>query len=152
MKTTKIIALLIGASSIAALTSTAGPSVTVQIGAPPPVVVVAPAPAPVIVSTVPDTYVWDGVEYVGVVGGAYFYLGVGNVWLPFDSVRVARFHDWERVHGDWRDHAIRNDRFRNDAHGHVVPMRAPAHDDHGHDNGAPDRGHDDHHNDHDHDH
>ena len=123
---------MIGVSSIAALTSMAGPSVIVQVGAPPPVVVVPapPPPPPVVVSAVPDTYVWDGYEYVGVVGTQYFYLGVGNVWLPFDSVRVVRFHDWERVHADWRDHAIRNDRFRNDAHGHVVPMRAPAPDNH----------------------
>ena len=123
---------MIGVSSIAVLTSMAGPSVIVQVGAPPPVIVVPapPPPPPVVVSAVPDTYVWDGYEYVGVVGTQYFYLGVGNVWLPFDSVRVVRFHDWEKVHADWRDHAIRNDRFRNDAHGHVVPMRAPAHDDH----------------------
>ena len=45
-------------------------------------------------------------------------LGPGNVWLPFDSVRVARFHDWERDdHADWRDHAIRNELYRRDAHG-----------------------------------
>jgi hypothetical protein len=149
MKTTKIIALLIGVSSIATLTLIAGPSVTVQIGAPPPVVVVAPAPPPVVVvSTVPDTYVWDGVEFVGVIGGAYFYLGPGNVWLPFDSVRVARFHDWERDHADWRDHAIRNELYRRDAHGHDVPRHdaiqhdAPPSHDASHDNQDKDKDHD----------
>jgi hypothetical protein len=71
---------------------------------------------------VPDNYVWDGVEFVGVVGGAYFYLGPGNVWLACGPDRLERFHGWERYHADWRDHAIRNDRFRTDAHGHVQPM------------------------------
>jgi hypothetical protein len=89
------------------------------IAAPAPVVV---APAPVEPVMVPDNYVWDGVEYVGVVGGAYFYLGPGNVWLACGPDRLERFHGWERYHADWRDHAIRNDRFRTDAHGHVQPM------------------------------
>jgi hypothetical protein len=128
MKTTKIFALLVGVSSLATLTSIAGPSITVQIGTPPPMVV-APAPPPVVVSTVPDAYVWDGVEFVGVVGDQYYYLGTGNVWLPFDALRTARFHDWERVHADWHAHAVRNDLYRRDAHGHDVPFR----DDHGHD-------------------
>jgi len=95
------------------------------IAAPAPVVVAAPPPvvevAPPVVE-VPDSYVWDGVEFVGVVGGAYFYLGPGDVWLACDPVRLERFHGWERYHADWRDHAIRNDRFRTDAHGHVQPM------------------------------
>lgn len=154
MKTIKIITLLIGVSSIAALPAMSGPSVTVQIGTPPPAVVVAPAPPPpaVVVETVPETYVWDGVEFVGVIGTQYYYLGAGNVWLPFDSVRAARWHDWERVHADWRAHAIRNELYRRDAHGHEVPLRAPApadhaidhsHDgDHSHDLDNHDPGHD----------
>jgi hypothetical protein len=89
----------------------------------PPVVVAAPAVVvePPVVE-VPDSYVWDGYEYVGLVGGAYFYLGPGNVWLACDGDRLERFHGWERGHPDWRGHAIRNDRFRQDAHGHVQPM------------------------------
>lgn len=90
-----------------------------------PLIVAAPiavAPEPVEPVMVPDSYAWDGVEFVGVVGGAYFYLGPGNVWLGCDSVRLERFHGWERNHADWRDHAIRNDHFRTDAHGHVQPM------------------------------
>ncbi len=127
MKTTKKIAITISITSLAALPLLAGPVVTVQVPAPavqvqvPAPVVTVPAPAVTVDIGVPDTYVWDGVEYVGVVGGAYFYLGPGNVWLPFDDVRVARFHDWERVHADWRDHAIRNDLYRRDAHGHDMP-------------------------------
>ncbi len=148
MNAAKKIAIVISVSSLAALPLLAGPVVTVQVPAPvvvvPAPVVTVPAPA-VIVEAVPDTYVWDGVEFVGVVGGAYFYLGPGNVWLPFDSVRVARFHEWERVHADWRDHAIRNELYRRDVHGHDVPRHdviqhdaPPFHDDnhdkdHGHD-------------------
>jgi hypothetical protein len=92
----------------------------------PPVVVVAP---PVVVEPVmvPDFYVWDGVEYVGLVGDQYFYLGPGNVWLVCDPFRLERFHGGERGHPDWQNHAVRNDRFRTDQHGHVQPMhRAPA--------------------------
>jgi hypothetical protein len=122
MKTMKKFASAIGITSLAALPLMAGPVVTVQV--PVPVVQVQmPAPAVTVDVGVPDTYVWDGVEYVGVVGGAYFYLGPGNVWLPFDEVRMARFHDWERVHVDWRDHAIRNDLYRHDVHGHDVPRQ-----------------------------
>ena len=91
--------------------------------APPVVAVTAPAVevAPPIVE-VPDTYVWDGIEFVGLVGDQYFYLGPGNVWVVCDTVRLGRFHGWERVHPDWRVHAIRNDRFRRDARGEVHPM------------------------------
>ena len=52
--------------------------------------------------------------------------------------------DWERVHADWRDHAIRNELYRRDAHGHDVPVR----DDHAHpavinqDNHDKDKDHD----------
>jgi len=90
------------------------------IAAPAPVVM---APAPVVEAPVmvPETYVWDGVEFVGVVGDQYFYLGPGNVWLVCEPFRLERFHGWEREHGDWREHAIRNDRFRTDRYGHVQP-------------------------------
>src|ERR1700733_3818462 len=90
--------------------------------APPPVyvapVVVAEPPGPVMV---PDSYAWDGYEYVGLVGDQYFYLGLGNVWLVAEPFRLERFHGWERGHPDWREHAIRNDRFRTDRNGHVHP-------------------------------
>ena len=78
-------------------------------------VVVAPPPVEVVV--VPDDYVWDGYEYVGLAGGVYFYLGPGNVWLRCEPWRVERFHGWERGHPDWRAHAVRNDRYRNDGRG-----------------------------------
>jgi len=84
----------------------------------PSVEVVAPGPV-----MVPDDYVWDGYEYVGVVGDQYFYLGPGNVWLFCDPFRLDRFHGWERGHADWRAHAIRNDRFRADRNGHIQPRR-----------------------------
>jgi|SRR5665213_347792 len=90
--------------------------------------VIAPAPvyvasAPVVEEPVmvPDSYVMVDGEYVGLVGDQYFYLGAGGVWLVCDSVRLERFHGWERGHPDWRGHAIRNDNFRRDARGHEQP-------------------------------
>jgi len=95
----------------------------------PPVFVVPPPPA-VVISTpepapVPDSYVWDGTEYVGCIGDSYFYLGPGNIWIACDGPRLERFHGWERQHGGWRGHAIKNVRFRNDGrdHGHSPPPR-----------------------------
>jgi hypothetical protein len=81
---------------------------------PPPAVVVAPV-------MIPDSYVWDGYEYVGVVGDQYYYLGPDNFWLVCDPFRLGRFHGWEGGHADWRSHAVRNDRFRADRAGHVHP-------------------------------
>jgi hypothetical protein len=93
-----------------------------------PFVVVAPAPVyvappPVEVAPVmvPDSYAWDGYEYVGLVGDQYYYLGPGNIWLFCEPFRLDRFHGWERGHADWRNHAIRNDRYRTDRNGHVQP-------------------------------
>ena len=88
-----------------------------------PFVVVAPAPVYVAPQPmmVPDSYAWDGYEYVGLVGDQYYYLGPGNVWLFCEPFRLDRFHGWERGHADWRDHAIRNDRYRTDRNGHVQP-------------------------------
>jgi hypothetical protein len=87
------------------------------------VVAVAPpvvyAPEPVVM--VPDTYVWDGYENVGYVGGQYYYLGAGDVWVVADPYRLDRFHHWEGGHPGWRDHGISNDRYRRDSRGHVQP-------------------------------
>jgi len=93
------------------------PVAPVVVAMPPPAIEVAP---PIV--EVPETYVWDGVEFVGLVGDRYFYLGPGNVWLACDPVRLERFRGWERYHADWRNRAIHNDRFRTDAHGHFQPM------------------------------
>lgn len=92
----------------------------IVVAAPQPVYV-APQPVEVAPVMVPEAYTWDGVEFVGVVGDQYFYLGPGNVWLVCEPFRLERFHGWERDHHDWRDHAIRNDNYRKDAHGHVQP-------------------------------
>jgi len=120
MKTIKQTIVSLGIISVATLSLMAGPVVTVPI----------PVPAPVIVEpAVPESYAWDGSEYVGVVGTQYYYLGPNKVWLPLDDSRSKRFHEWERGHADWRTHAVRNDRYRRDAHGHDVPL----HDDRGHD-------------------
>ena len=123
------------------LTCVAGPTIIVT---PPSVVVTAPVPAPppVVVAptveVVPDTYTWDGDEYVGVVGDQYYYLGPGNAWVVMDAPRLARFHGWEHDHADWRDHAIRNVKYRNHAPDHGPEHVQPAHDDH------PDNDHHDH--------
>jgi hypothetical protein len=93
------------------------------------VVVESPAPTPMAGVEVPDDYVWEGYEYVGLVGGVYFYLGPGNVWFRCEPWRLERFHGWERYHPDWHNHAIHNDRYRRDAQGHEHPW----HGDHGHD-------------------
>jgi hypothetical protein len=89
---------------------------------PPPPMTVAPPPlaGPVLV---PDDYVWDGFEYVGLVGGQYYYLGPGNVWLVCEPFRLERFHGWERGHPDWRAHAVRNVKYRRDARGLEHPRR-----------------------------
>ena len=99
--------------------------------------VYAPAPA-VSVGVYPGYYVWDGYEYVGVVGGQYYYLGPGHVWYRCEPFRVTRFHEWERYHSDWRAHAIRNDRYHRGYEGHE---NRDKHRDQGHDR----RGHDDEH-------
>ena len=62
---------------------------------------------------VPEDYTWDGYEYVGFVGGEYYYLGPRHVWIVCEPYRLERFHGWEREHGDWRTHAIHNDHYRN---------------------------------------
>jgi hypothetical protein len=132
MKAKTKIAMIMAVTSIAVMPLLARPFISIQVGvpAPPPVVIVpAPAPEPVVtVAVVPDTYVWDGTEYVGVVGGQYYYLGSGNVWLVMDPGRLARFHTWAGVHADWRTHATVNVNYRYDAHHHYVSAHGDHHD------------------------
>jgi hypothetical protein len=135
MKTKSKIALIVGLASIVAVPALAGVGVGISIrvgvpAPPPPVVVVsAPAPAPVVtVAVVPDTYVWDGTEYVGLVGDQYYYLGPGNVWMVMDAPRLARFHVWVGAHADWRTHAIVNEQYRYDAHHNYAPYKGDHHD------------------------
>ena len=105
---------------------TPAPRITVQTPAP---VVTTPAPAPGVGVTigVPDGYVWDGAEYVGMIGGQYYYLGPNQVWLPMSGGRLMYFHDWEKHHKDWVKQEIRNEKYRRDAEGHDYPWH-----DHGH--------------------
>ena len=130
MKTNiKIVALAMGISGLAALPLMARPvgvGVQVEFIAPPPPVVTVEVPAPAITVQigVPDFYVWDGYEYVGVIGDQYYYLGPGHVWMVCDPVRLARWHDWEVVHVDWRTHATVNRHYRRDAEGHDHPWHA----------------------------
>ncbi|HUB87292.1 MAG TPA: hypothetical protein VMB22_05325 [Verrucomicrobiae bacterium] len=128
-RNTKIIAVVAGIASLAALTLVAGPVVIIRAPLPPPPVVISP---PVVTIGVPDDYVWDGYEYVGVVGDQYYYLGPGNVWIVCNPVRLARFQDWVKIHPDWRTHATVNVRFRLDAKGHEHPWHGGQNDKHGH--------------------
>jgi hypothetical protein len=110
--------IVLGLCGLAALTGMSGCVVEPYGG----VAVEAPGPPPPAVTVgvvvAPDYYVWDGFEYVGVVGGRYYYLGPRNVWVACEPFRVTRFHDWERYHPDWHNHAIRNEHYRNDNRGH----------------------------------
>jgi hypothetical protein len=125
MKTTKIIIGSVGLVVLATITAISGPTIVVPapvVVAPAPVVV-APAPAVSVAIGVPDVYVSDGVEIVGVIGTQYVYLGPGDVWVVMDAPRLVRFHEWEKTHADWQVHATVNVKYRTDAHGHAVPSK-----------------------------
>jgi len=77
---------------------------------------------------VPDSYIADGDEFVGVIGTDYYYLGAGNLWIPFDAGRLAHFQSWEKNHADWREHSVLNAKYRTDAQGHFVPLKSTVHD------------------------
>ena len=84
----------------------------------PPGVIAAPPPP----MAVPASYVWDGRNYVGVVGSQYYYLGPGNVWLAMDNpASFNHFRAWERSNPNWRSRATRNTRYR--TMGAVNPWR-----------------------------
>lgn len=115
------------------------PPPPVTVPPPPPVSVETPTPPPPSVTVqvgVPDYYVWDGYEYVGVVGNQYYYLAPGDVWQPISHERWERFEHWEHHHRDWQEHAIQNERYRRDAYGHESPWheeREEHHEHHEHD-------------------
>ncbi|HEX9045558.1 MAG TPA: hypothetical protein VF988_00910 [Verrucomicrobiae bacterium] len=89
---------------------------------PPTVVVQTPPPAPAPEQPgVPDAYVWDGHEYVGLVGDIYYYLGPDNVWVPADKEVLKHFRHWEKHHKDWREHAVRNQLYHRAAPRHEYP-------------------------------
>ena len=71
---------------------------------------------------VPDNYVWDGKEFVGVIADQYYFLNTGNIWLAMDSDHMTRFNDWAKEHRDWREHLVRNERYRLDAKGKWHPV------------------------------
>jgi hypothetical protein len=98
MRNSRIVCLF---ASVAALATGCQVSFT------PPVVNVAP-PKAVVTVGVPESYFWDGVEFVGVVGGQYMYLGPGGAWLVCEPFRLDRFHGWERGRPDWRRTAVHN--------------------------------------------
>jgi hypothetical protein len=108
-----------------AVTAALGAGCTVSF-APPPAPVAYVGPEATVTVGVPDSYVWDGVEFVGVVGGQYMYLGPGGAWLVCDPIRLDRFHGWERGHPDWRRTAVRNE--GRNARGRAPVRREEQHD------------------------
>lgn len=42
----------------------------------------------------PASAVWDGSDYVGQMGGKYYYLGPNNTWIPLDRTRQQHFEQW----------------------------------------------------------
>jgi hypothetical protein len=142
----------VGLVSGLGLSCMAGPGIIIMPPAPPTVVITAPMPpAPVVVApaptvaVVPDDYYYDGTEYVGIVGGQYYYLGPDSAWVVMDPVRLHRFNVWVGAHPDWRTHYVtHNVRYRGSIPAHAQPMhedRAPArdydHPDHDHDHNGP---------------
>lgn len=123
----------------------AGPNIYIAPPAPPTVIITAPAPPPaVVVTVVPDYYIWDGDEYVGVVGDQYYYLGPGDVWVVCDPVRFHRFQVYVHDHPDWHSHMTHNEKYRNQDRDHDHDRPAPMHDkddhnklDHDHDHHGP---------------
>lgn len=69
-------------------------------------------PTPVMTPAFPNSYVWDGRQYVGLVGNQYYYLGPGNAWVMMDPARMNHFRGWSRANPNWRNRAIRNTRYR----------------------------------------
>ena len=68
----------------------------------------APAPAvapPTAFTYAPDSYVWDGYEYVGVYNDQYVYWN-GLSWYYCDPPRVGRFQIWIGGHPDWLVRAV----------------------------------------------
>ena len=60
---------------------------------------------------IPESYIWDGNEYVGWVGDRYVYYN-GNRWYACGPEQMARFHEYGRSHPDWRSRSYRYERDR----------------------------------------
>lgn len=118
MKTIQKLAILMGVTSVAAVSVFADPAT-------PAATVAAPAPAAgLMVGAVPDKYAWDGSEYVGCIGSQYYYLNQRKYWVPMDRQHQTHFQSWQKSHADWQGHAVLNVNYRHDANGHVVPLAA----------------------------
>lgn len=68
----------------------------------PPAELVQSGPIPV---HAPESYVWDGYEYVGLYGDQYVFWNAG-AWDVCGAVMLGRFHGWESYHPAWRSHAV----------------------------------------------
>jgi hypothetical protein len=115
------------------LSSAAGPNIYIAPPPPPTVIITVPAPPPpvVTVAIVPDYYVWDGDEYVGIVADQYYYLGPDNVWIVMDPVRYHRFQIYVHDHPDWHSHMTHNVKYRNQDRDRDRDRTEPAHGTHG---------------------
>lgn len=82
-----------------------------------------PASGAMVITQVPGSYVWDGRQYVGMVGNQYLYLAPGNVWRPMDPGRMSYFRGWQRAHPNWRTWATPNVRYRTVRPGRPQPVR-----------------------------
>jgi X-X-X-Leu-X-X-Gly heptad repeat protein len=67
---------------------------------------------PAVTVGVPETYVWDGVEFVGEVNGGFMCLNPAGVWVAADADVLGRFDAWANAHPDWHRVAIRKERYR----------------------------------------
>jgi len=112
MKNTKTVSILVGLLMSLTLSGCVATWTTpsMVISGPAPVVVSQPV---VGIGLYPETYIWDGFEYVGVAGGEYMYLGPSGFWYHCEPWRLERFHGWERGHGNWKSHSGHDDHFNN---------------------------------------
>lgn len=85
-----------------------------------------PAPNGVaVVGFVPDYCFWDGFEYVGWYGGAYYYWGPNHVWVECDPVQVQHVNVWVNAHPDWRTHVTTVAPAPVNPAGHPYPEHVP---------------------------
>ena len=95
-----------------------GPTADFQPWPPPEIVQSGPIPV-----HAPESYVWDGSEYVGLYGDQHVYWNSGT-WDVCGAVMLERIHGWETDHPAWRSEAVSYYRGRDPVpviHGLAVP-------------------------------
>jgi hypothetical protein len=76
-------------------------------------------------AAVPQNYVWDGFEFVGRVGGKYYYLGPDNTWVLLDGIRRQRYQQWQRSNPTWQQQQVRNTQFLGQTQLHPITNAVP---------------------------